>query len=146
MDRRRITLFHLSNRIIVATKAEEVAGYVDYCDGLTEGLRLPLSFKLDPQDLYLSSLQIEAAHRGGPLFKLLLSHLLIDLKSRQFRNLKTQIQRSNPRTLLIAKKMGFVVEENPKNSATLTLLAKREILDSPKLNRLFGSSNVPMTL
>lgn len=138
VDRRRITLFHPSNRIIVATKAEEVVGYVDYCDGLTEGLGLPLSFKLDPQDLYLSSLQIEAAHRGGPLFKLLLSHLLIDLKSRQFRNLKTQIQRSNPRMLVIAKKIGFVVEENPI-SATLTLLAKREILDSPKLNRLFGS-------
>ena len=47
VDRRRMTLFHPSNRIIVATNAEEVVGYVDYCDGLTEGLRLPLSFKLD---------------------------------------------------------------------------------------------------
>ena len=126
-DRRRITLFHPSNRMIVATKAQEVVGYADYCDDLT-----------DPQDLYLSSIQIEAAHRGGPTFKLLLSNLLIDLKSRKFRTIKTNIQKSNPRMIAIAEKIGFVIEENPKSPSTLTVFAKREILDSPKLNRLFG--------
>jgi hypothetical protein len=127
-DRRRITLFHPSNRMIVARKGQEVVGYADYCDDLT-----------DPQDLSLSSLQIEAAHRCGPLFKLLLSNLLIDLKSREFRIVKTQIQKSNPRMIAIAKKLGFVVEENPKSPSTLNVFAKREILYSPKLNRLFAS-------
>jgi hypothetical protein len=128
-DRRRITLFHPSNRMIVATKGQEVVGYADYCDDLT-----------DPQDLYLSSIQIEAAHRCGPLFKLLISNLLIDLKSRNFRIIKTHIQKSNPRMIAIAKKLGFVVEENPNSPGTLNVHAKREILDSPKLSRLFGSN------
>lgn len=127
-DRRRITLFHPSNRMIVATKGQEVVGYADYGDDLT-----------DPQDLYLSSIQIEAAHRCGPLFKLLLSNLLIDLKSRKFRIIKTNIQKSNPRTIAIAKRLGFAVVENPKSSSTLNVFAKREILYSPQLNRLFGS-------
>jgi hypothetical protein len=126
-DRRRVTLFHPSNRMIVAAKGQEVIGYADYCDDLT-----------DPQDLYLSSIQIEAAHRCGPLFKLLLSNLLIDLRLRKFRTIKSQIQKSNPRMIVIANKLGFVVEENPKSSSTLNVFAKREILYSPKLNRLFG--------
>jgi hypothetical protein len=127
-DRRRITLFHPSNRMILVTKGQEVVGYADYCDDL-----------IDPQDLYLSSLQIEAAHRCGPLFKLLLSNLLVDLKSRKFRIIKTHIQKSNLRMIAIAKKLGGVVEENPKSPSTLSAFAKRDILYSPKLNRLFGS-------
>ena len=127
-DRRRITLFHPSNRMIVAIKGLEVVGYADCCDDLT-----------DHQDLYLSSIQIEAAHRCGPLFKLLLSNLLIDLKSRKFRTIKTNIQKSNPRMIAIAKKLGFVVEENPESPSTLNVFAKREILYSPQVNRLFGS-------
>jgi hypothetical protein len=127
-DRRRTTLFHPSNRMIVATKGQEVVGCADYCDDLT-----------DPQNLYLSSIQIEAAHRFGPLFKLLLTNLLIDLKSRKFKVIKTHIQKSNPRMIAIAKKLGFVAGENPKSPATLDVFAKREILYSPQLNRLFGS-------
>ena len=127
-DRRRITLFHSSNRMIVATRGQEVVGYADYCDDLT-----------DPQDLYLSSIQIEAADRCGPLFKLLLSTLLIDLKSRKFTTIRTHIQKSNPRMIAIAKKLGFVVEENPDSPSTLTVFAERDILYSPQVNRLFGS-------
>jgi Acetyltransferase (GNAT) family len=127
-DQRRITLFHPSNRMIVATKGQEVVGYADYCDDLT-----------DPQDLYVSSIQIEASHRCGSLFKLLLSNLLIDLKSRKFRIIKTHIQKSNPRMIAIARKLGFAVEENPKSPSTLNVFAKREILYSPQVNRPFGS-------
>jgi ribosomal protein S18 acetylase RimI-like enzyme len=86
--------------MIVATKGQEVVGYADYCDDLA-----------DPQDLYLSSIQIEAAHRCGPLFKLLLSDLLVDLKSRRFRIIRSHIQKSNLRMIAIAKKLGFVVEK-----------------------------------
>ena len=127
-DRRRITLFHPSNRMILATKGQQVVGYADYCDDST-----------DPQDLYLSSIQIEGAHRCGPLFKLLLSNLLIDLKSRRLRIIKSQIQKSNARMIAIAEKLGFVVEENPGSLSTLNVFAKREILFSPKLDRLVGS-------
>jgi hypothetical protein len=35
--------------------------------------------------------------------------------------------------------LGFVVEENPKSLPTLDVFAKRDILHSPQLNRLFGS-------
>ena len=126
-ERRRVTLFHPSNRMVIATKGQEVVGYADYCDDLT-----------DPQDLYLSSIQIEAAHRCGPLFKLLLSTLLIDLKSRKFRIVKSQIQKSNPRMIAIAKKLRFVVEENPKSPSTLNVFAQPENLYSSKLNRLFN--------
>src|SRR5579859_5798162 len=53
-SRRRSTLFHPSNEIIIAQSAQEIAGYIDCCDDLA-----------DPRDIYLSSIQIEAAHRGG---------------------------------------------------------------------------------
>ena len=72
-------------------------------------------------------------------FKLLLSNLLIDLKSRRFRIIKSQIQKSNARMIAIAEKLGFVVEENPGSLSTLNVFAKREILFSPKLDRLVGS-------
>lgn len=127
-SKRRITLFHPSNQMIIAECGQEVVGYVDYCDDLT-----------DPSAIYLSSIQIEAAHRGGSLFRLLLSNLLIQLRSRTFRIIKTNIQKSNLRMIAIAKKVGFNVKENPANPGTLTVFADCEILDSPKLNRLFGS-------
>lgn len=118
-SQRRMTLFHPTNHIIIAQQGQEIVGYVDYCDDL-----------VDPSDIYLSSIQIEASHRGGSLFKLLLSNLLIQLRLRTFETIKTHIQKSNSRMIAIAKKLGFTLEENPKNSATLTVFAKREILDS----------------
>jgi hypothetical protein len=42
--------------------------------------------------------------------------------------------------IAIAKKLSFTLEENPKSPTTLTVFAEREILESPKLNRLFGSA------
>lgn len=127
-SKRRVTLFHPSNQMIIAKQAQEVVGYVDYCDDLA-----------NPHDLYLSSIQIEAAHRGGTFFKLLLSNLLIQLRSRTFGTIKTNIQKSNIQMIAIAKKLGLTVEENPANPGTLSVFAKREILSSPKLNRLFGT-------
>ena len=125
-QRRRATLFHPSNQIVIAMVEQEVAGYVDYCDD-----------PADPADLYLSSIQIEPGHRGGVLFKLLLSHLLASLRSRSFGRIKTNIQKSNGRMMAIARKAGFTLQENPDNPATLDVFAERRLLDSPKLSRLF---------
>lgn len=126
-QRRRTTLFHPSNQILIAMVDQEVVGYVDYCDDPT-----------DPQDLYLSSIQIESEHRGGMLFRILVSHLLASLRSRSFRRIKTHIQKSNARMVAIARKAGFALEENPEHPATLEVFAERRLLDSPELDRLFG--------
>jgi L-amino acid N-acyltransferase YncA len=126
-QRRRTTLFHPSNQMVIVTVEQEVVGYVDYCDDLT-----------DPKDVYVSSIQIETDNRGGMLFKLLLSHLLASLRARSFRRIKTNIQKSNVRMMAIAKKAGFTLQENPKNPTTLDVFAERQLLDSPKLEHLFG--------
>lgn len=126
--RRRATLHHHSNRLLIAMAGEEVAGYVDYCDDLT-----------NPEDLYLSSIQIEAAHRGGALFKLLMSRLLAGLRDRPFKRIRTQIQKSNERAVSMARRAGFTLQENRKSPATLDVFAERGLLDSRKLARLFDA-------
>jgi hypothetical protein len=105
---------------------------VDYCADLT-----------DPQNIYLSSIQIELTHRGGSLFKLLLSSLLVNLRSEKFSTIKSNIQKSNSRMIGIAKKLGFVLEENTRSPGTLNVYAKREILDSPELNRFSARIECP---
>jgi ribosomal protein S18 acetylase RimI-like enzyme len=126
-QRRRTTLFHPSNEILIATIDEDVVGYVDFIDD-----------PKNPGDLYLSSIQIEPEHRGGRLFKLLASHLLESLRSRNFSSLRTNVQKSNSRMIAIATKAGFTLEENPKSPATLDVFADRRLLDSPRLTRLFA--------
>src|SRR5690242_8955840 len=99
-SKRLATLFHSSNQMIIAERAQEVVGYVDLCDDLT-----------DPCSIYLSSIQIEASHRGGLLFSILLSNLFLHLRSRTFKTIKTNIQKSNLRMIAIAKKLDFTVVE-----------------------------------
>jgi hypothetical protein len=53
----------------IATLDEELVGFVDYCDDPS-----------NPQNVYLSPIQIEASHKGRTLFKLL-PNLLISVKS-----------------------------------------------------------------
>jgi RimJ/RimL family protein N-acetyltransferase len=125
-QRRRDTLFHPSNRMLVATLDQEVVGYVDYCDD-----------PVDPEDIYLSSIQIEAEHRGGILFKLLLSHLLTALRPRSFRRIKTHIQKSNERMVTIAKKMGFTLQDSAKSPSSFDVFAERQVLYSGRMDRLF---------
>lgn len=125
-ERRRTTLFHFSNQILIAKVDQEVFGYVDYCDD-----------PKNPEDLYLSSIQIETEHRGGTLFKFLVSHLLASLRSKSFTRIRTQIQKSNGPMIAIAKKAGFTLQENPKKSATLEAFAERHLLDSRMFDRLF---------
>ncbi len=128
---RRVTLFYQTNQMSLAEHGEEVAGYVDFCDDLE-----------DASAVYISSIQIEAAYRGGPLFKHLITNLLFQLRMRTFSAIKANIQKSNMQMIEIAKKADFKIIKNPKNSRDLILIAGREILDSPKLNRLFGLKEV----
>src|SRR5262249_13188432 len=106
-ERRRTTLFHPSNHIIIAEISHQLAGYVDYCDDF-----------IDPHAIYLSSIQIDVAHRGGPVFKLLVSNLLLHLKPRTFETIRTNIQKSNLRMIGIAQSLGFTIEENPSSLGT----------------------------
>jgi hypothetical protein len=125
-DRRRATLFHPSNQMIIGKFREELVGYADFCDDQS-----------DPSAIYLSSIQIETNHRNGMLFRILVSNLLNNIRQNDFRTIRTHIQKSNLHMIAIAKKLGFTLEENPKSPSTLTVFAERSLLDSQKLHRLF---------
>jgi len=90
----------------------------------------------DPQDLYISSVQIAPQHRCGPVFRRLLTEAIHVLTNRPFRHLKTHVQKNNQRALSLYRRLGFSVHPNPTSDKSFRLSATRAILQSNIAHRL----------
>ena len=113
---------------IVAFESESIAGYVEYSRSWN-----------DTSYIYVGSIQIDEQHRNGSLILRLLDGLRSLLAGEDFVGFETNVQKSNRLAVKMYRKIGFELEQNPRNEASWTARAGREILDTspviPLLNR-----------
>ncbi len=119
-ERRREGL--LSNpTFIVAFEGEAIAGYVEYLRSWN-----------DPDYIYVGSLQIAERYRNTRLILRLLDEFRALVSLEEFVGFETSVQKANRLAVGLYRKIGFKLEENPRNPASWLGRAGRELLtDSP---------------
>ncbi len=106
---------------IVAFDGEAIAGYAEYLRSWN-----------DPEYIYIGSIQIAERYRNTRLILRLLSELRALILKEEFVGLETSVQKTNSLAVRMYRKIGFKLEENPRNPASWIGRAGREILtDSP---------------
>jgi len=125
-EAKRRKAFEIDGTFILAlSSTSQIVGYLEICPDWE-----------DPQDLYISSVQIEPQHRRGPVFGRLLGEAVRVLADRPFRNLKTHAQKHNQQALSLYRRLGFAVSPNPASNKSFRLSATRAILQTRLARRL----------
>jgi ribosomal protein S18 acetylase RimI-like enzyme len=106
---------------IVAFEGEAIAGYVEYLRSWN-----------DPRYIYVGSIQIGERYRNTRLILRLLDEFSALVAKEDFVGFETSVQKTNRPAVRMYRKIGFKLEENPRNSASWVGRAGKEILtDSP---------------
>lgn len=106
---------------IVAFERDSIAGYIEYLRSWN-----------DPNYIYVGSIQIDEAHRNGSLILRLLDAFRSAVAEEDFVGFETNVQKANSPAVKMYRKIGFKLEENPRNEASWLGRAGRELLrDSP---------------
>jgi ribosomal protein S18 acetylase RimI-like enzyme len=106
---------------IVAFDGEAIAGYVEYLRSWN-----------DPRYIYVGSIQIGERYRNTRLILELLDGFRSLVSREEFVGFETSVQKTNAPAVRLYRKIGFKLEENPRNSASWLGRAGKEILtDSP---------------
>jgi GNAT superfamily N-acetyltransferase len=112
---------HSDPTFIIAFEGQAVAGYLEY-----------LRSWRDPDYIYVGSVQLAQRYRGTGLMLRLLDEFRALLRGEEFRGFETNVQKANTAAVRMYRKMGFRLEENPGNEASLVATAGKELLtDSP---------------
>jgi len=126
-EAKRRKAFEVDGIFIVAfTSDQHIVGYLEFCP----------DWECPEDDIYISSLQITLEHRKGVLLRRLISEGLKCLRKRQFRFLKTAVQKNNQPAIDMYRKLGFSFSDNPKSPKSLLLRADRTILETSFASRL----------
>ena len=106
---------------IIAFDNEMLAGYLDYLRSWT-----------NPDYIYIGSVQIEKRYRGTGLLLMVLDQLRSLLAGEDFAGLETNVQKTNTAAARLYQKIGFKLENNPRNDASWVARAGKEVLtESP---------------
>jgi ribosomal protein S18 acetylase RimI-like enzyme len=106
---------------IIAFDGEAIAGYLEYLRSWN-----------DPDYIYLGSIQIDERYRNTRLILRLLDEFRSLVSVEDFLGFETNVQKANASAVKMYRKIGFTLEENPRNSASWLARAGRELLtDSP---------------
>lgn len=109
---------------IIAFDGERLAGYLDYLRSWT-----------NPDYIYIGSVQIETEYRGGGLLLMLLERFRTLVANEEFAGFETNVQKVNAAVVKLYRKLGFTLESNPRNDASWTARAGKELLTaSPVAN------------
>lgn len=123
---KRLKGFHSGPTFVVAFDGPTLAGYLEYLRSWN-----------DPEYIYVGSVQIECRYRRGGLLPRLFDEFLRLVASEDFKGFETNVQKANTSAVRLYRKIGFRLEENPNNEASLVGRAGRELLyDSPVLPTL----------
>jgi ribosomal protein S18 acetylase RimI-like enzyme len=102
---------------IIACDNEMIAGYLDYLRSWT-----------NPDFIYIGSVQIEKRYRSTGLLLMLLDELRNLLADEDFAGLETNVQKVNVTAARLYQKIGFTLENNPRNNASWIARAGKEVL------------------
>ena len=110
---------------IIACDGETLAGYLDYLRSWT-----------NPNYIYIGSVQIEARFRGTSLLLMLLDQFRMSISGEEFAGFETNVQKANLSAARLYQKIGFELETNPRNGASWTARAGKELLTESPLAAL----------
>ena len=106
---------------IIAFDGRAIAGYLEYLRSWN-----------DPDYIYVGSVQIGERYRGARLILMLFDEFRTLVAGEDFLGFETNVQKANTAAARMYQKIGFRLEENPRNEASWLARAGREILtDSP---------------
>jgi ribosomal protein S18 acetylase RimI-like enzyme len=106
---------------IIALDGQAIAGYLEY-----------LRSWHDPNNIYVGSIQLAKRYRGTGLILKLLDEFKALLAGEEFLGFEMNVQKANTAAVRMYQKMGFRLEENPRNEASWVARAGKEFLtDSP---------------
>ncbi len=106
---------------VIAFDGSAVAGYVEYLRSWN-----------DPRRIYVGSIQIDERHRHAGLLLRLLDEFRSLVSLEDFDGFETSVQKVNTRAVELYRRLGFTLEQNPRNELSWTARAGRELLtDSP---------------
>lgn len=106
---------------IVAFDGQAIAGYLEY-----------LRSWHDPDYIYVGSIQLAQRYRGSGLMLKLLDEFRSLLAGEEYLGFETNVQKANTAAVRMYQRIGFRLEENPRNEASWVARAGKELLtDSP---------------
>jgi ribosomal protein S18 acetylase RimI-like enzyme len=110
---------------IIAFDGRMIAGYLEYLRSWN-----------DPDYIYVGSVQIEEKYRGTRLILMLLDKFRVRVAGEDFLGLETNVQKANTAAVRMYQKMGFRLEENPRNEASWVGRAGKDILTASPVVKL----------
>jgi ribosomal protein S18 acetylase RimI-like enzyme len=120
-EEKRRRALHGDPTLIIAFDGQAIAGYLEY-----------LRSWHDPDYIYVGSIQLAQRYRGTGLMFRLLDEFRALLAGEEFLGFETNVQKANTAAVRMYQKIGFRLEENPRNEASWVARAGRELLtDSP---------------
>ena len=102
---------------IIAFDNQTLAGYLDYLRSWT-----------NPDYIYIGSVQIEKRYRGTDLLLRLLDQFRMAVANEDFAGFETNVQKVNTAAAKLYQKIGFKLENNPRNDASWIARAGKEVL------------------
>ena len=118
---------------IVAFDGDRLAGYLEYLRSWN-----------DPRYIYVGSIQISEPYRNTRLILMLLDEFRSLLSEEDFEGFETNVQKANASAVRMYRKMGFKLERNPRNDASWTARAGRELLTDSPVARLLDKWRAKM--
>ena len=110
---------------IIAFDGQALAGYLEY-----------LRSWHDPNYIYVGSVQIGERYRGTGLILMLFDEFRALVAGEDFLGFETNVQKVNTAAVRMYQKIGFELEENPRNRASWVARAGKEILTGSPAVRL----------
>lgn len=110
-----------SATFVIAFDAQAIAGYLEYLRSWN-----------NPDYIYIGSVQIEKRYRGRGLLLAFFDHFRKLVAAEEFAGFETSVQKVNEDAVKLYQKIGFKLENNPSNDASLVARAGKELLtESP---------------
>jgi Acetyltransferases len=90
----------------------------------------------NPDYIYVGSVQIKQSYRGSRLILMLFDEFRSQVAGEDFLGFETNVQKANTAAVRMYRKIGFTLEENPRNDASWLARAGKEILTASPIVKL----------
>ena len=123
-DKRRKGL-ESDSTFIIAFDGPKIIGYLDYLPSWN-----------NPEYVYIGSVQLEKRYRGTGLLLMLIDRFRTLVAAQDFAGFETNVQKANRPAVKLYQKIGFTLEDNPRNAGSWTARAGKELLTESPIVKL----------